>query len=262
MLISTSEYRILNRDISSSQQVNDRSELPPRCGWLWAGLIFGEEQIMKKLIILVLGLALCAGASSLLVNGDFELGNVGFTSSYVYVDVANAPIPNMSLYPEGTYGIVTSPNLGHNLWANFGDHTSGAGNMMAVNGKTSTSGGDVVWQESVSGLTPGATYYFRFWSASIYFASPADLYAQLDSSALPGHILLTSETGLWTRFQTSFTADATGTATLGIYDLNLVGSGNDFALDDISLVPEPATIALFGLGLIAVGLVGRKRFTR
>jgi hypothetical protein len=34
--------------------------------------------------------------------------------------------------------------------------------------------------------------------------------------------------------------------------LNAEASGNDFAIDDIALVPEPTSIAALGIGLAAI----------
>ena len=65
---------------------------------------------------------------SLVANGDFSAGNTGFTSSYTYVTGPG------SLVPEGVYTITTDPHLEHPGAVSFGDHTTGTGEMMAVNG--------------------------------------------------------------------------------------------------------------------------------
>ena len=86
---------------------------------------------MKTYVLAVLVTLIMSGAvvaSPLMLNGEFELGNVYFTSGYTYVE----PTGNGVLYPEGFYTVTTNPNQVHNLFSSFGDHTTGQGNMMVV----------------------------------------------------------------------------------------------------------------------------------
>jgi hypothetical protein len=63
--------------------------------------------------------------ANLLVNGDFSLGNTGFTSDYIFTS---------DILPAGTYCIDTDPHHCHPLAASYGDHTSGTGLMLIANG--------------------------------------------------------------------------------------------------------------------------------
>jgi|GEM_PF-1528219 len=83
-------------------------------------------------LILILAFASPAVAEplNLITNGDFEDGNTGFTSDFTYVPIVN----QSSMYPPAIYSINIDPNLGHGSWTSFGDHTTGDGNMMIVNG--------------------------------------------------------------------------------------------------------------------------------
>src|SRR5262249_9477766 len=92
---------------------------------------------------------------NLLLNGDFEAGNTGFTSDYTYS-------PG-DISPEGTYNIVRNPHDSHPGGASFGDHTSGTGLMLAANGASNTN--LVVWRQSVA-VVPNTTYEFSGWGAS------------------------------------------------------------------------------------------------
>lgn len=85
-----------------------------------------------------------------IVNGDFELGNVGFNSDYQY-----SP-GNFTAWR--TYDIVTDPSLTHASAASYGDHTSGSGFMMAVNGADVANA--VVWSQTVA-VSPNTDYDFR-----------------------------------------------------------------------------------------------------
>src|SRR5690606_242669 len=94
-------------------------------------------------------------AEELIVNGDFEMGNVGFTSTYGYVD----PSIQNGMYPEGIYTVSNNPNHTHNnFWGR--DHTTGTGNFMIVNGAGSPV---TIWQQTVT-VQPNTTYYFSAWA--------------------------------------------------------------------------------------------------
>lgn len=82
---------------------------------------------------------------NLIVNGDFEAGNVGFTSDLTYNPT--------TITPAAVYAIVDDPSSLHPLAASYGDNTPGSGNvlMMAINGSTNSN--DIVWAQDVA-VTP------------------------------------------------------------------------------------------------------------
>jgi hypothetical protein len=213
-----------------------------------------EEELRKSLLLALLVLA-PVGVQAAIVNGDFESGNTGFTTEY-------------SLYPgsgwltEGEYAVTTSPSVVHSLLAGFADHTTGAGSMLVLNGAAST----IAWQgELDETLAPGHTYRLSFWGASAYQNNPALLRVLLNGTALGTDLQLTTTTGQWVNYSAEFVA--AGLPTIQITSLIGAADGNDFAIDDIFLtdlgssgeVPEPASMALFGLGAIAMGLARRFR---
>lgn len=203
------------------------------------------------LMILLLGVQ-TASAVNLIVNGDFENGNTGFSSQYTYDP--SPPIGGSDYYAIGNNPY---PWNGWNMWASFGDHTSGTGLMLIADGHRTPN--MFVWQQTVNvaSFTP---YAFSFWGASSYSTSPAVLRVYINNVQL-GELALPFQTGQWVQFSTVWDSGSATQATIKLVDANTAGAGNDFVLDDISMqaVPEPATLWLFASGIVPVWLRLRKR---
>ena len=181
-------------------------------------------------------------AQELVINGDFEAGNTGFTSDYTYKPDLPGLVPagQGELYDDtGNNGYSITDN-GQNVHINFWgkDHTSGNGKFMSVNGHGSTL---VVWKQTVNVL-PNTTYYFSAWAMSQNNAGP---FAQLrfsvngtlvgTTAVLAGHGQSNNSTDNWTRFYGTWTSGpTTTTADIYINDLEASYGGNDFDLDDVS----------------------------
>lgn len=200
--------------------------------------------------------ALCAapaGANNLVVNGDFSAGVSGFTSSYTNMQ--------NDCTPPAVYSVTTSPANCHPSFANFGDHTTGSGNMMVVNGADIAN--VLVWGETVSVLQ-NTLYFFSTWIATDYPLSPAQLNFSINGNALGSTFTAPATTGNWVQFYATWFSGANTTASLGLINQNTAFSGNDFALDDIVLdttnpAPEPGSLALVGGALAAFAAVRRRK---
>lgn len=207
-----------------------------------------------------LALAPAANAAELLSNGTFEAGNTGFTSAYTYM-VEN-------FWGEGTYGVDNNPHDGHALFSSFGDHTSGEGLMMVVNGSGAENA--VVWGEGGLSVMQNQDYTFSFWLASAHPDSPAVLAARINGSWLSPEAQAISATGQWRQFSYVWNSGSNTAANVELINRNLAYHGNDFVLDDLSFtgatqsgstaVPEPATWALMigGFGLAGAALRRRR----
>lgn len=195
----------------------------------------------------------CLYAVNLIVNGDFEAGNIGFTSDYTYF---SAPIN-----ADTSYAIGNNPREWHayRQWASFGDHTTGHGLMFIGDGATAPN--KVVWQQTVA-VASNTLYTFSYWGASSFHSSPARMRVTINGIQVGSDFMFPSQTGQWQRFSVLWNSGSATQATIRLVDQTLKADGDDFALDDISLqavVPEPGTMCLFSVGVMAVLLNRRKR---
>lgn len=163
-------------------------------------------------------------AQNLLANGDFELGNQGFSSSYTYSAT--------NLVPAQTYGVLKLPKEAHPSFANPGDHTTGTGFMMVVNG-ANTPPQPVAWAQEVN-ITPGTDYTFSIWACNLYGSNPSQLDMRINGVALPPLAQVPIQLGDWTNFSRTWNSGAATTARLEIAFATTSYAGNDTALDDFS----------------------------
>jgi hypothetical protein len=219
-----------------------------------------RESKMKRLIFAATAMVLAASGAhaTTLVNGDFEANNTGFGSDYGYL-----PPSHNILYPEGKYTVDTDAFHVHDQWASFGDHTTGSGLMMIINGSTAE-GSPKVWFEDGIDVAQNTIYYFSTWVASTYPVSPAQLDFSINGQAV-GSLTASTTTGLWQKFYGTWNSGAATTADLALVNTNKEPFGNDFVLDDIGFgttrpgVPEPAVWTMMIMGFGAAGAMLRRQ---
>ncbi|MFT7027493.1 MAG: hypothetical protein ACJAVS_001724 [Paracoccaceae bacterium] len=163
----------------------------------------------------------------------------------------------LSLGPAKTYVVASDLSAYHPAASIYGDHTTGSGNMLGVNGAAD---GSAFWQQTVS-VAAGASYTFSMFTSN-WNGGLAELQLFING-ALVGATFTPSSTGLWVEsvFVTRASGAAT-TATLALVDLNALNS-LDFAVDDLSFaaaqVPVPAALPLMLGGLGVLAFARRKR---
>jgi gliding motility-associated-like protein len=166
--------------------------------------------------------------TNLIVNGNFEAGKSGFFTDYI--------VGFMSCYGagyldcEGTYDVINNPQLGHTAWAPCGDHTSGSGLMMVLNGAAAFQN---VWCENIA-VVPNMDYVFTAWITSVISASPPILQFSINGVDI-GPVFNSSGTPcLWEKYEVIWNSGSNNSALICILNENTAGGGNDFAIDDIS----------------------------
>ncbi len=178
-------------------------------------------------------------SANLIWNGDFEQGDCEFVTDYAYVSPPPDPRPDPSspyyLSLDGQYTVYTDPNAVHSRFALYGDHTSGAGNMLIVNGASDRNSPDVyvVWQQTVP-VTPNADYVLTYCLASCVSTSPAEIECTINGSVL-GAELAPNVPGEWVEVSYLWNSGPSTEATITLEDLTRQPSGDDFSIDDISL---------------------------
>ncbi|MBC6995581.1 gliding motility-associated C-terminal domain-containing protein [Neolewinella lacunae] len=166
---------------------------------------------------------------NLIVNGDFSAGDSGFTTEYgPGTGGAFGPLST-----EGTYAIVANSSAAHSNFAACSDHTGG-GNMLVINGATTPN--EQVWCQTVA-VPANTLLSFTAWVASAISENPALLQFSVNGELLGESFRASSATCSWNRFAENWFSGGAMSAEICIVNQNTVGSGNDFAIDDIFFGP-------------------------
>jgi len=164
-------------------------------------------------------------ADNLVVNGDFSLGNTGFTTDY-------ANIPDAGQFGvQKAYGIVTNAFDWFFAFSQCHDHTTGTGNMMVADGSTSNGGNDRVWCQTIP-VTPGVDYNFSYYLESVSAGTPAVMDVVINGVEI-GTGSTNPITCIWEQQSYNWNSGTSTTAEICIYDRTTTSGGNDFAIDDI-----------------------------
>jgi gliding motility-associated-like protein len=162
--------------------------------------------------------------NNLIVNGDFSQGNTGIISDYNFAN------PNTT---EGQYFVGTNPQAWNPNLTACADHTTGNGNMMLVNGSATDNA--KVWSQTIAVL-PNINYAFSTWIQDVAGQNPATLQFSINGINM-GAALQAGSPCVWQQFYTTWNSGNNTSAVISIVNKNLILSGNDFALDDISFAP-------------------------
>ena len=188
-----------------------------------------------------------ATADNMVPNPNFELGNTGFDSDYVYCPGPATGCGSQWGMPEGKYGVEADPTAVHGGFAGE-DHTTGTGKFMVINGATATN--QAVWRSDGGGsgmpVAAGEEYRFEAWIRSLVPVpqyAPPQLRFEVGYAENGGTTAPTSWTTLavpgsygsadWTNAYADWTAPNDGRVWLRLMNNATAYLGNDFGLDDV-----------------------------
>lgn len=177
-----------------------------------------------------------------IVNGDFEAGNMGFTTGYRYTSRTD----KNALVDAGVYTIGKNPDNYHpKVFLSMGDHTTGQGNMMIINGDASLDRNKIIWAMKIDGLKKGEQYAFSAWGTMVGDMVPPILDFSFNNVDM-NEKLMPKTRGVWEQFYSIWTA-TDNFANIALKNRVNSGAGNDFAMDDISFAPVK-----LGVGMVKV----------
>lgn len=159
-------------------------------------------------------LTMPADGSNLQPNSDFEQGQNNWSSEYAWSDT---PF-------QGSHYITICDNCGH------------TDRGMAVKGSMMAT--KAFYQGEWLPLEMGHRYSFSYWAKSHSVDNPAILAIKVNDQQrewlLPETDTIASAE--WTRYEHIFTAQRTNNTLMRIFDFNTSPTGNEFYLDDVSLI--------------------------
>ena len=175
-------------------------------------------------------------AQNLLPNGNFELGNTGFSSDYSFSSGGNCC--------EGQYTVRSNGSSFNGSFVNPPPSIPGSVLMMVINGSTVPN--QRIWFATVNPL-PGRTYRLTLHAATAVAGGPARLQWQLNGSLIGTPTTLPNGTQLWIAHSALWTAPLTaGPTVVAVRNLNTSTFPNDFYIDNLTMTIaacSPADIA-------------------
>jgi gliding motility-associated-like protein len=159
-----------------------------------------------------------------IVNGNFEQGDMGFSSQYG-IDCSPGSLE------QGHYCVNNATDVYWSAWSACSDHTSNSGNMMIMD--AATVAGVSVWCQTVN-VASNTDYQFTTWVSSVLAENPAILQFSINNQLLGAPFHASAVTCEWNQFYELWNSGVATSAQICIVNQNTEGQGNDFALDDIS----------------------------
>ena len=233
------------------------------------------QKILPCLFAMTLGAAGAASSAPLVTNGSFEQSSYAVSSQFgpgfggqgVTGWIANNGYQIYWFPGTATTVDALSQYSGEaqKLAASFSGASPDGGNFVMLDGDSNFCS---QISQTITGLTPGATYNLSFdWAADQMSnrtgATTEQLQASLEAEIHSTSVVLNPNQGFQGWFSENIQFTATGASEL----LSFLSIGTPQGLPPIALldgvslteVPEPASFALLGLGVAAIGAVAVAR---
>jgi outer membrane protein OmpA-like peptidoglycan-associated protein len=163
---------------------------------------------------------------NLVKNGDFEAGFADFETDYDFVS-ARAD----GLIPEGTFAVEYSVGQLHYAFKDCGDHSTGKGRMVLVNGAVNPN--SAIWKQTIC-VPSMSLLTFNGWFSNLV-AQPPFIEIRLNGKMMIDSRDVYLSQCDWIDLGFQWYSNNDTTALLEIYNQNTEASDNDFAIDDISV---------------------------
>ncbi len=205
---------------------------------------------------------------NLIVNGEFDNGNTGFTSNYVYTPI-NSMCGNWGIYGIGkSINQVGAPiGCNNSIWA-ASDRNGPSGNFMLIDPSNATGVNDRIWSQTVT-VCPNTNYVFSVWTKNMYYAEAVG-YSGVDpnfsftinGAAIPGASFtmprqVLADSSKWIKVQGIWNSGSATSAVLNIVNIIPGNLGNDLAIDGLffGLCGKTSTISASGTNACASAAV-------
>ena len=202
---------------------------------------------------------------NLVVNPEFEEGNIGFSSSYSFhpdytcgfgqytinTSIINDPVGGASCYSGTGFDLTT-------IWAASDRNDPGVGNFLILDPTDTTGGNFVIWEQTID-VCPGNQYVFSAFAKNLFFLESTFPYSGIDpifdltingdtvvgyyvdGVLFPGGTFnplgrqSINDNTVWTQISGTWESGTNTTATITIKNTVPGNEGNDIAIDGVFL---------------------------
>ncbi len=159
---------------------------------------------------------------NLLRNGDFERGNLFFTSDFEYEE--------LSIFEEGTYTVTTDAESVNANYRPCGDHTTGSTNYLVINGDPEV--GKKFWCETIA-VEEDIEYMYGAWITNVSPFSRAEFGMTIDGVLVTDSLQIVADPCEWVEYMGIWRAPSTATVELCIENFTTDLFRNEIGIDDI-----------------------------
>jgi gliding motility-associated-like protein len=165
-----------------------------------------------------------AFGTELIKNGDFEQGDVLFSSDYYASCVPGT-------MPQGAYCISENSGIYHAGWSDCADK-KGTGKMLICDGAIIAN--EKIWCQTIN-VDQNKTYAFSSWITSIFPQNPPIMQFSINGNLLGQEFQSNDTPCEWQEFFQKWDSGLNTSAEICIVNQSTEGQGNDFGIDNISV---------------------------